>query len=164
MTYIGFPITALIFISIFLILYYSKKRINLFENKIIIAMMIINLIGLLLELSCYLVLAKIHIQDTLIGMFLLKSYIAYIPIFNWVLTGYIFVLTHKNYGDKKYNMKEYFFKILLIFLSVTLIVVGITYFAPLYYIISPPKYYTYGICTSAIFYSFCILTRIRRMS
>ena len=155
--YIGFPISALIFISIFLGLYFSKKRINLFENKIVIGMMILNVIGLLLELGCYLVLALLKNQDTFIGMFILKSYIAYIPIFNWLLTGYIFVLTNGNYGNKEYDMKKYFNKVMLVFLPIALIVVGITYFAPLSYFAEHPKYYTYGACTVAIFYSFGIL-------
>ena len=157
MIYIGFPILALIFMLIFLGLYYSKKRINLFENKIVISMMILNVIGLLLELGCYLVMAGLKIQDTIIGDFILKSYIAYIPIFNWVLTGYIFVLTNGNYENKDYDMRAYFKKIMLIFLPIALIVVGITYFAPLHYVSEYPKYYTYGACTTAIFYSFGIL-------
>lgn len=155
--YIGFPISALVFITIFLGLYFSKKRINLFENKIVIGMMILNVIGLLLELGCYLVLALLKNQDTFIGMFILKSYIAYIPIFNWLLTGYIFVLTNGNYGNKEYNMKSYFNKVMLVFLPIALIVVGITYFAPLSYFAEHPRYYTYGACTVAIFYSFGIL-------
>ena len=157
MIYIGFPVLALIFMLIFLGLYYSKKRINLFENKIVIFMMILNVIGLLLELGCYLVMAGLKIQDTIIGDFILKSYIAYIPIFNWILTGYIFVLTNGNYENKDYDMKSYFKKIMLIFLPIALIVVGITYFAPLHYVSEYPKYYTYGACTTAIFYSFGIL-------
>ena len=157
MTYIGFPFTALIFMSIFLCLYYSKKRINLFENKIVIAMMIFNVIGLLLELGCYLVMAWLKIEETFVGMFILKSYIAYIPIFNWLLTGYIFVLTNGNYGNKDYDMKSYFYKVMLFFLPIALIVVGITYIAPLQYVSEAPKFYTYGACTTAIFYSFGLL-------
>ena len=157
MTYIGFPFTALIFMSIFLCLYYSKKRINLFENKIVISMMIFNVIGLLLELGCYLVMAWLKIEETFIGMFILKSYIAYIPIFNWLLTGYMFVLTNGNYGNKEYDMKSYFNKVMLVFLPIALVVVGITYIAPLQYVNEAPKFYTYGACTNAIFYSFGLL-------
>ena len=157
MTYIGFPTVSLVFMSIFLCLYFSKERIDLFENKIVIAMMFLNVVGLILELSCYLVMAWLKIQDSFIGMFILKSYIAYIPIFNWLLTGYIFVLTNANYDNKDYNMKSYFWKIMLIFLPITAIVVDITYIAPLSYFSEAPKFYTYGACTSAIFYSFGIL-------
>ena len=157
MLYIGFPILSLIYMLIFLGLYYSKKRIDLFENKIVISMMILNVIGLLLELSCYIVMAGLNIEHTFIGDFILKSYIAYIVIFNWVLTGYIFVLTNNNYGNKNYDMKKYYKKIMLIFLPMILLGIGTTYFAPLYSVNEYPKYYTYGLCTTIMFYIFAIL-------
>lgn len=159
MTYIGFPTLSLIFMIIFLCLYYSKKRINLYENKIVIGMMITNVIGLILELSCYLVMAGLKIQDTFVGMFILKSYIVYIAIFNWLLTGYIFVLTNKNYRKENNDnyIKKYFYKILLLFSPIALIIVGITYVAPLSYVSEAPKFYTYGACTISIFYSFLLL-------
>ena len=157
MTYIGFPIISLIYISLFLILYFSKKRINLFENKIVITLMILNLIGLLLELCCYAIMVWLGIQDTFFGMFILKSYIAYIVIFNLIFTGYVFVLTHKKYNDKTYDMREYFYKVLLAFLPITLIVLGIVYYMPLNYYANYPKFYTYGIATTALFYSFGVL-------
>ncbi len=119
--------------------------------------MLVNVVGLLLELGCYLVMAFLKIQDTFVGMFILKSYIAYIPIFNWLLTGYIFVLTNGNYGNNEYAMKSYFNKVMLVFLPIILVVVGITYIVPLQYVSEAPKFYTYGTCTTAIFYSFGLL-------
>ena len=157
MTYIGFPLSALIFMTIFLGVYYSKKRIDLFENKIVILLMIVNVLGLLLELGCYLVIVFLNIPDTFFGMLILKSYVAYIPIFNWLTLGYIFVLTNKNYANKTYNMNEYFFKILLLFLPITALTIALVYFTPLEYVNEPTKIYTYGTPTSAIFYSFSII-------
>lgn len=46
MPYIGFPISALVYISLILIIYYSKKRINLFENKVLILLMCVNILDL----------------------------------------------------------------------------------------------------------------------
>ena len=157
MTYIGFPTLSLIYMVIFLALYYSKRRIGLFENRIVIALMIINSIGLILELGCYLVMAFLKIEDTFLGILILKSYVAYIPIFNWILTGYIFVITNKNYGKTGYNMENYFYKVLLSFLPITFILVLITYIVPLHYSNVYPKYYTYGIATNFILYSMIIL-------
>ena len=157
MTYIGFPTLSLIYMVIFLALYYSKRRIGLFENRIVIALMIINSIGLILELGCYMVMAFLKIEDTFLGILILKSYVAYIPIFNWILTGYIFVITNKNYGKTGYNMENYFYKVLLSFLPITFILVLITYIVPLHYSNVYPKYYTYGIATDFILYSMIIL-------
>ena len=58
-----------------------------------------------------------------------------------VLTGYIFVLTNNNYGNKNHDMKKYYKKIMLIFLPMTLLGIGTTYFAPLYSVNEYPKYY-----------------------
>ena len=157
MTWIGFSILSLVFMIILLDLYYSKKRIDLFENKIVISMMKLNVVGLLLELGCYLVMLLLKIQDTFVGMFILKSYIAYIPIFTWVLTGYIFVLTNKNYNNRDYDMKNYFYKVLKLASPIMLIPVVITYVCPLHYYKSAYSFYTYGICIQAVIYSFGIL-------
>ena len=86
MTFVLFPVLSFIYICIFLLLYFFKKRMIIFENKVVIVMMIVNAIGLLLELGCYAVLCWLRIQDTFLGMFIMKSYIAYIAVFNWLLT------------------------------------------------------------------------------
>lgn len=157
MTWIGFSVLSLIFMIILLNMYYSKKRINLFENKIVISMMIINVIGLVLELSSYLVMLFLNMEDTFIGMFILKSYGAYIPIFTWILTGYVFVLTNKNHSDATYNMKDFFNKVLLFTSPIILIPVLIIYFTPLSYYKGASSFYTYGMGTQAVIYSFGIL-------
>ena len=160
MTYIGFPILSLIYIILFLGLYFSKKRINLFENKIVIILMIINVLGLLLELGCYVVMVFLKIQDTGFGMFILKSYIAYIYLFNLIFTGYIFVVTNKNHSDSTYNMIGYFNKIIFCFLPITLVFIVLTYYLPLEYVAEYPKFYTYGMATTMLFYSFGVLLPI----
>ena len=85
MLYVGLPVLSLIYIISFIIFYYSKKRINLFENKYVIVMMVVNVVGILFELGCYIVLGIFKNQDTFIGMFILKTYIIYILVFNWLL-------------------------------------------------------------------------------
>lgn len=157
MTYIGFPVLSLIYIIIFIAIYFSKRRINIFENKIVILLMCINGLGLLLELGCYLVMAYLKCENTFLGMIILKSYVAYIPIFNWILTAYIFVITSSNYSKENYNIKKLFYNILLYFFPLTILMVIISFVAPLNYNNIYPKYYTYGIATDLILYSMIIL-------
>ena len=157
MTYIGFPIMSLMFIVIFLVIYFSKERINLFENKVVIAMMILNGIGLLLELGCYVVMAGLKAENTFLGMLELKSYIAYIPLLNLLLTGYIFMITNKEYNNPKYDMKKYFFNVMKIFGPLTLLIIIVIFIAPLHYNDVYPKYYTYGLATDCVLYSMVIL-------
>ena len=150
MTFVLLPVLSLIYISIFLLLYFFKKRMIIFENKVVIVMMIVNAIGLLLELGCYAVLCWLKIQDSFLGMFIMKSYIAYIAVFNWLLTGYVFLVTNENYGKPGYDLRKYFYKILLYFLPVTLFLVVACYIAPLYYNNTFGKYYTYGFAADCL--------------
>ena len=161
MTYLGFPILSLVYTIIFLTLYYSKKRIDLFENKLVITLMKINAVGLVLELGCYLVLALLHNEDTFFGMFILKSYVAYIAIFDQFLNAYIFVATSKIYGNTDNKVVEkYYKKVMLMLLPVTVAIVLTTYIAPLYYNNVYPRYYSYGLATDLLVYSIGILLPI----
>ena len=157
MFYIGFPILSLIYIIIILTVYFSKERINLFENKVVSTLMIINTIGLILELLCYAVLVFLKIQETPIGMTILKTYIFYMYVFDWILTGYIFMLTNKEYDTENYNKKEYYKKSLIVFSPIILIGFYITYFTKLHYYNISPKYYTYGLSTDFLVYFTCFL-------
>ena len=160
MTFILLPVLSFVYINMLLLIYFFKKRVVRFENKVIITMMVANAFGLILELGCYAVLGWWKNPDTFIGMFLLKSYVAYIPLFNWLLTGYVFLVTNKNYDNKDYDLKKYFFTILLYFLPVTVFLVIVAYIAPLYYIDVYPKYYTYGFATKCLLYITSIETPI----
>ena len=157
MFYIGFPILSLIYVIILLIVYYSKKRIDLFENKVVSTLMIINGIGLTLELLCYVVLIFLKIQDTSIGMLTLKSYVFYMYLFDWVLTGYICMLTNKKHDIENYEKKEYYKKNLIIFSPIIIIGFFITYFTKLNYYNISPKYYTYGTSIDLLVCFTCVL-------
>ena len=151
MTWIGFPTLSLIFMIIFLLLYFSKERVNLFENKVVIIMMILNTIGLVLELGCYAVMVWWKNETTFFGMLILKSYVAYIPLFNLLLTGYIFLITSKYYGKQEAEVKKYFYKVVMWFLPMTLFIIIATYITELKCFNEYPKYYTYGLSTDFIF-------------
>lgn len=157
MLYIGFPILSFIYIVIFLVVYYSKKRVNLFENKIVSALMIINAIGLLLELGCYAVLVFFKNQDTSIGMAILKIYIYYMYVFDWILTGYICVLTNKKYETESFDKRKEFINSLSYFSPIVIVGFFVTFFTKLNYYNIHPKYYTYGTSADFLVYFTCIL-------
>ncbi len=157
MYYVCLPVISLIYIISFIIFYFSKKRIDLFENKYVIVMMIVNLFGLILELGCYAVLGLFNNQDSFLGMFILKTYIVYILVFNWLLNAYIFYLTSSKRYDEGFNKKRYFFRLLQFTFPLLLLLISITYFAPLYYFAEFPRYYTYGFATYSIVFCFLFL-------
>lgn len=100
MSFIGFPISALVYTIIVFIVHFSKKRISLFENNFLMSLMGLNLIGLFLELSCYYVVINTN-ASSFLEIFILKSYVAYIVTFNFTLNIYLLILTHKEYGKKR---------------------------------------------------------------
>lgn len=157
MMYIGFPILSLIYVIFFLVNYYSKERINLLENKIVSLLMIVNAIGLVLELGCYAVLVFLKVQDNPVGMLILKTYIFYMYVFDWILTGYICLLTDKKYGTEKFDKKASVKKSLLVFSPVIIIGFFVTFFTKLNYFNEYPKYYTYGLSTDFLIYFTMIL-------
>jgi signal transduction histidine kinase/CheY-like chemotaxis protein len=157
MFYIGFPVLSLVYVLLLLGVYYSKKRINLFENKVVSILMIINAIGLILEILCYIVLVFLRVQDTSIGITILKSYVFYMYVFDWVLNGYICMLTNKNHNEEKYDKVKYYNRCLC--LTSPIIITGfiVTYFTKLNYYNISPKYYTYGTSINFLVYATCIL-------
>ena len=157
MLYVGLPVLSLIYIISFIIFYYSKKRINLFENKYVIVMMVVNVVGILFELGCYIVLGIFKNQDTFIGMFILKTYIIYILVFNWLLNSYIFYLTSSKANSESFDKKKHLLKILYYSLPVLLFLCSLTYSAQLFYYADYPKYYTYGFATYSISICFIFL-------
>lgn len=157
MFYIGFPILSLIYIIILLTIYFSKKRIDLFENKVVSTLMIINAIGLILEILCHIVLVFLKIQDTPLGIIILKSYVYYMYVFDWVLTGYICMLTNKKHDRENNDKKNYFHKSLVVFSPIIIIGFFITFFTKIEYYNVPPKYYTYGTSINFLIYTTCVI-------
>lgn len=151
MTYIGFPISALIYMIIFLVIYFSKKRVNLVENKLLIFMIICNIIGLILELGCYWAVHDISVL-TFLKMFVLKSYVIYILIFDLLLHCYIMILTHKEYGKVEFDVKNYLKKILLYSVSIATFFTILFYVLPLYIHNQNNVYYTYGPAVQILFF------------
>ena len=150
MTFIGFPISALIYIIIFLIVHFSKKRINIFENNLLIGLMVLNLVGLVLELSCYYVVINTD-TNTFFSMLILKSYVAYIVTFTFALNLYLILLTNKKYGKEGFDIVKNFKHNLLLFLFPYLAMIVITYLLPLNVFAENGHYYTYGLSVDILF-------------
>ena len=143
MSFIGFPISALVYTIIVFIVHFSKKRISLFENNFLMSLMGLNLIGLFLELSCYYVVINTN-ASSFLEIFILKSYVAYIVTFNFTLNIYLLILTHKEYGKKEFIAFEKFKKYLLLSIVPFIIIIISTYILPLHIYAEGGYYYTFG--------------------
>ncbi len=140
MIYMGITVTSVVFISFFIILYHSQKRVNLFENKLLINIMMLNVLGGALHLLCY---WAIYNPDTT-KYFVLKSYVAYIAAFNLLFNSYIFLLTNKNYGQPDFDSKKYFFKNFIPFAIIHAGIIAAIYILPIYPYDDGVSAYTYG--------------------
>lgn len=152
MFYIGFTITSLVYTAILIVIYYSKKRINIFENKLIISIMVTNIIGSILHLLCY--WATINVNELYyIKMTILKLYVIYICIFNHLLSMYILLLTNNKYKNNDFKPKKYLKKANLYMLPLTLITLISIITLPLSVYAKWPDYYTYGKSVDILFIS-----------
>lgn len=98
MTSVSFSICSLIYIIIFNVVYFGKKRINSLENRIYSALLITTTIGLLIDIIGFISLQSgdaTSLQNVLIA----KIYLIYYFTWAFVLTVYTLQISFKD----KYN-------------------------------------------------------------
>ena len=142
---IGFTFsTCSLFYSILLtIMYFSKKRLNRVENKIYGSLIICNLIGVILAVSCYYTINNMDnmlFLNYIVSKSLLIYYLAWITIF----TIYVFVISYqkkaKNEELKKKNIK----KISKLFIILFFLIAILVCILPLYFHNTNGIIYSYG--------------------
>ena len=110
---ISFTICSLFFSILLIIVYFSKKRFPIIENKIYSVLIITNLIGLIIHILCGVVTPMI--DGDLNSIVISKLYLIYLLTWILLFTIYIFIISRKNDDDKKYYMKLFsYFSIIYI--------------------------------------------------
>lgn len=136
--------TCSFFYSVLLtIMYFSKKRLDRKENKIYGSLIICNLIGVILAVSCYYTInnmASIPFINYIISKSLLIYYLAWITIF----TIYVFVISYqkkaKNEEEKNKNIKKIYKSFIILFFLIAILVCIL----PLYFHNTNGIIYSYG--------------------
>ena len=146
MSFIG---CSLIYMLLLSIVYFTKNRMKTTETEIYAKLLILNIIGLILELvCCYTVINmdSIPIINTLCN----RLYLFYFASFVTLFTIYVYFTCNKaEYIDKNQIIKFNKFEILII--SVVYIAVLIlVLFLPLYYNNEMDAVYSYGPATDAL--------------
>ena len=163
-----FQICSLFYIVLIIIIYFSKKRINSIENELYSFLLIINLIGILLELLMYLfvnVLGGYIFIQNLISKLILVYFLTWISVFS----VYIYTISKKSEKDEisKINNKRF-----LPFIVIYFVLLVITVFLPIY-ISDGDVAYTYGpsvdfisfiSIANIIFMLICLLKNIRKVN
>ncbi len=120
---IFFPICAVPFSILIIVLFYKKGHINNYETRIYSLLVILNFVGLILELLCT-VGAYIYNDYRLVANFFFKTYLIYLLVWISLFMYYIYRISN----EKRINNYKLWRKIMLGISVLTLI---ITYILPI---------------------------------
>lgn len=90
-------IFSLIYMFGLIFLYFSKTRLNNKENKVYKIMLIVNVIGLILQLLCDYVSFKYDVVSKIFSSFVFKAYLVYFIVFVNLMLLYLIILVFKKY-------------------------------------------------------------------
>ena len=156
MSMMWLQISSLIYLCILFVVYISKERINSIENKIFKAIMVSNIVGLIIELGCFITVInmnKIPLINSIVTKLLLVYYLTYILLF----TAYVFIISYKKV-DKPEKKEKQYYKNVAIFCFIYFIINTI------FIIVLPMKYYnnngivySYGKSVNHMFFVYAFL-------
>ncbi len=158
-----FSISCLIFISFIIIFYFSKKRINSLENKLYSILLIVNLLGLVIDIVGYYFL-NVYSPNSFINLLISHLYLLYYFSWGFIITLYVYSISSLNKNNKlKYKS---IFLIFYIIFSILIIILPIN--------ISVNKNYAYseGFAVNLVylisgifivFNIFCVLKNLKKI-
>ena len=156
MSMIWLQISSLVYLSILFVVYISKERVNSLENKIFKAIMVSNIIGLVIELGCFITVTnmyKIPTINSIVTKLLLVYYLTYILLF----TAYVFVISYKKEGKTKEKEPKYYKNVaifcLLFFMINTIFIILL----PMQYYTNNGIVYSYGASVNYMFFVYAFL-------
>ncbi len=143
MNIIWLQITSLIYIVFLNIVYFSKNRLSTLENNIYKRLLVLNVLGLIIELCCFYSVAHmdtVPIFNMIVTKLLLVYYFGFIILY----TYYVFIVAHNSdeQNSKKLNLFLNKVKTIcyLVFIINSLVICSL----PLYYHSDPKYVYSYG--------------------
>lgn len=133
-------LSSLIYIVLISFVYFSKQRIDNYDNKIYSTIIIANIIGVLIDITQY-CLIKISAQDSLI-IILNKVFLIYILFWTFLFCSYIINLSKEDKTKKIINKIKYL-----------LLIIGgiIVLLTPLTIVHDGNKVYTTGVATLIVY-------------
>ena len=119
MVSVAFSICSFIYIIIFGIVYFSKSRINLIENKVYTALLITTIIGLSIDIIGYFSFLD-GIIDSIKNITIAKIYLIYYFTWTFLLTLYTYIVSTK--AKYKTNYNELFKKLSILYIIIITII------------------------------------------
>ena len=101
---ISFTVCSLFFSLLLTIVYFSKKRLDIIENKLYSLLIVINLIGLIIHILCGIITPLL--DGDINSIIFSKLYLGY--LITWILLFmlYIFVVSKKGIFEQKNQYVE----------------------------------------------------------
>lgn len=135
---------SIVYIVGLLCLYFSKSRLNTGENKIYVAMLMSNLIGLFLQLLCDLVSYRYDAIPVFVSDIILRLYLIYFIVWLSLMLLYLIEISFKDKSKNK-------MRLLAIFGGVVAGIITVVLPYDLYRDIENRIYYTFGSAISVTF-------------
>lgn len=150
-----FQIASLAYILLLVFIFFSKKRLKTVENKIYSYLIVINLIGVILDiLSTY--IAIVDVNYPLLNI-ISNFYLMYLILFLLTFTAYALILSKNDIDESKRYQR--FVKIKNVIILVFVVLCLLILYLPLSNYSKDGIVYTYGLCAQVtyIIAFFCIL-------
>ena len=155
-----FSICCLIFIFILSIAYFTKQKINNFDNRVYTTVMLLNLIGIIIDVGGFISFRNLG-ANNILNHFISKIYLLY-------YISYIFCLMIYIYNLSFNNLSKIIKKVIMAFLFVCLLIFSL----PINIHFDNSTAYTYGLSVNVsyffafsfiIFMIFCLFKNIKKL-
>lgn len=134
-------IASLAFISLLMIVYFTKERIATSENKIFTKLLVVSFVSLLSEL--YITLMPIDLTIPLF-VFSLKFYLIFVILWLSYFMEYVFIITRNRKDKILIDYKKEYKKTYVIFWIINICVIILSMVLPIYFYNSDTIKYSYG--------------------
>ena len=102
-----FTILSGFYITMLLIVFFSKKRLNSLENKIYTLLIVTNFFGVILAIMCYFCILSLDVLG-LFNVIISKAYVLYVLTWVSIFSVYVFTVTYnsKNMSKKEWQLSR----------------------------------------------------------
>ncbi|MDO5568743.1 MAG: hypothetical protein Q4G04_01340 [bacterium] len=139
-------ICSLLYVIILGIVYFKKKKIDSYENKIFSKIIISNVIGLILHLSLYCLMSFFG-TNNVYTIVVSKVYLIYLITYMILFTGYVFIISMKN----KTNIEKKYKLLMICSLIIIILLSFIICYLPIEFHNEIGKMYSYGKSVTVVY-------------
>lgn len=127
---IFFTISSLLYSSLLMIAYFSKDRIKTPENKIYSRLIIINFIGIILEIFCT-IFAGYAKENIIFYTMLNKLFLIGLIVWGAVFGSYVFLISSVKKNEEE--LKKYMKNVLRLYITLIIIIAVLVAVLPVYF-------------------------------